>query len=251
MDILLYTHSDYFDILKIQLHYFSKYFPKDSDTYLCSNKLHDDCIYKTLLYDDTLPYASRILSCIKQLETQNPYVLIIHENDILLRYKQSFIDTIIDKMDANNIDSVELKQAPEKVYDYIKINEHVSLTKKIRCFYVYTVQPTIWLKSSIIELLSLFSDKTYRTIECVKVQTYVTNNYKTYILNDYISKQSIWYRVTQYFAFLHVTSREKLLPCTTENGLEDFIQDDHLYIQNTFLSETKRTYQKHIFAFEN
>lgn len=242
MDILIYTHSDYFDILPVQLYYFSKLFQDNSNIFLCTNK-EVDCVYTRVLYDDTLPYASRILSCIQQIQTNNTYILIIHENDALIRFDQLFIDILLNKMKEHTVDSLELKQGVSNI-DLIEVNDMIYLTHKGKwCDYKYSVQPTIWYKPSFIHLLSKFHDKTYRTIECDDVHNYVRDNLKAYSIYDTQSIQTMWYHVSNHFVFLHLTSRLLLLPCSKNNGLEPFIQDEHEYIYNNFLSNTTREKQ--------
>ena len=249
MDILIYTHSDFFDILPVQLYYFSKYFKDNTNIFLSTNKKFD-CIYTNILYDDTLPYASRILECIRKIPTNNMYILIIHENDALISFDKLFMNILLNKMKEYAIDSLELKQGDDNINLKIDINEHIYLShKNILCGYKYSVQPTIWYKSSLIQLLSMFYDKTYRTIECADVHNYVRDNLMAYYIYDTLSVQSMWHRVSKYFVFLHLTSRLLLLPCSKNNNLEPFIQDEHEYIYNNFLSNTNREKQPHIHAY--
>jgi len=250
MDIAIYSHSDFFDILEIQIECFKKIFKDTSiNIYLFTNKHCDFCPYDNLIYDDTLPYASRVLSCITQIKNNN-YILVLHENDALITFDKVFIDLLLQKMKDNNINSLELKQLDKPVNDEIIINNNISISRKT-IDYVFSVQPTIWLKLSLVNLLSKFSSLTYRTIESPDVHSYVRNNYNAYILNDRQSIQTIWYRVSKHFVFIHLTSRELLLPCSKNNGLEDFIQEEHEKIYNQFLCKNKtRKFQPHIRAFQ-
>jgi hypothetical protein len=251
MDIAIYSHSDFFDILEIQLHCFKKLFADNSiNIYLFSDKHCDFCPYNTLLYNDSLPYASRILSCINQINNNNNYILVLHENDGLIKFDKEFINILLQKMKENNINSLELKQLVEPIIEQIFVNDSISLSRKI-VGYVFSVQPTIWLKSSLVNLLNTFPTATYRTIECPNIHNYIRDNYKAYILNDTQSIQTIWYRVCKHFIFIHLTSRELLLPCSKNNGLEESIQEEHEKINNQFLSKNKvRGFQPHIYAFQ-
>lgn len=249
MDILIYTHSDYFDILPVQLYYFSKLFHDNSNIVLCTDK-EVDCIYTRVLYDDTLPYASRILSCIQQIQTNNTHILIIHENDALIRFDKLFIYILLNKIKEHAIDSLELKQGTSNIDFKIDISDDIYLSyKDTLCHYKYSVEPTIWYKASFTQLLSKFHDKTYRTIECDDVHNYVRDNLKAYSIYDNQSIQTMWYRVSKHFVFLHLTSRLLLLPCSKNNDLDPFIQDEHEYIYNNFLSNTNREKQPHIHSY--
>jgi hypothetical protein len=152
-------------------------------------------------------------------------------------------------MKEHTVDSLELKQGIDNDLK-IEVNSTFYLTYKgDRCDYKYSVQPTIWYKPSFIKLLSKFHDKTYRTIECGDVHNYVRDNLKAYSIYDTQSIQTMWYRVSKHLVFLHLTSRLLLLPCSKNNNLEPFVQDEHEYIYNNFLLNTVREKQPHIHAY--
>ena len=248
MVIAIYTHSDYFDILQIQLDYFQRNL-KDSPVkiYVFSNKVYDSCIYETLLYDDSLPYASRLLQCLEKIQCE--YMLIIHDNDILLKYNQEIIDSCVFVMKEYTIDSLELKQFQYKtpLCELIILTETLFLNRKTQGF-IYSVQPTIWKTSRFKQVLSQFPDKTYRNIECDEVNSYILENCKVYNLADSLYIQSIFYQVSEFFVFIHITFRNCLILCDKDNNLHETIQTEHENIYNTYL--VKNTSRK-FYSYED
>jgi hypothetical protein len=247
MIIAIYTHSDYFDILTIQLDYFQKIF-KDSCIKICvfSNKVFDSCVYETVIYDESLPYASRLLECLEKIQSE--YVLIIHENDILLKYNEGIIDLCINIMKRCSIDSLDLKHFThgEPMRDVIPVTETLFLNRKSIGF-IYNVQPTLWNVDSFKRVLREFSDKTYRSIECDEINHYILTKCNAYILADLSAFQSIFYKVSDIFVFIHITSCHNLIPCHINNNIHESIQKEHENIYNTYLvNNTRRKFCNYI-----
>jgi hypothetical protein len=240
--VAIYTHSDFFDILSIQLEYFSRH-TFDAKICLFSNKPYDSS-YETIIYDDSLPYASRLLYCMGQIACS--HILIIHENDILLNYEATTIHTLIKAMIEHGIDSLDLKH-DYHAQDIVVIDENLAIGKKWE--YFFCVQPTIWNKNSLANVLHMFRDRSYRMIEQEDVQKHIRENYRTYICRHKDSLQSIWYRVYKHFCFLHLTSRLLLLPCTDLNGLDPYIQKEHEYIFEKYLRGSDRETQPTAHSF--
>lgn len=245
MDIVIYTHSDFFDILQIQIDFFSKIINKNKYTVHILSDKHITCDYNVIIYDNELPYASRILSCLSKITSE--HILITHENDILLKFNESIIDTFVSTMKKNNISSIELKQSIN-ICDPIQINNTLFLSRK-NTGYIYSVQPTIWNRNGFIFLLSNFKNKTYRTIECEEINNFILKHLNTYITYTTNPVNTIWYKVTEAYYFIHLTSRLLLLPCSKNNNLDSYIQSQHEYISEKYLKNTSREFQKSIYSF--
>jgi hypothetical protein len=243
---VVYTHSDYFDILPIQLEYVKKVLGTTYPLYVFSNSNFPGCEYPTILYDDQLPYASRILSCLHVVTTD--YVVVMHENDIILSMNSEVICSLPNIMSSHNIDSVTLKHEPRGSAPVPVIPE-LSLVAKYE--YFFCVQPTLWNKSRLIELFSTFPDKIYRKIEDDDVQAYMVKHYKAYALCSTKSIPTVWYNVAPEYKFIHLTSRLLLLPCSKRNNLDPYIQSQHEYIFTKYLSSSKRGIQRSLHSYEN
>lgn len=245
LDIAIYTHSDYFDILPIQLAYFKKAVT-EARVILFTNKLYEGCDYTQILYEDRLPYAGRLLSCISQLSST--YFLLTHENDILCRVDSNTLENLIATMDEYCIDTIDLKHTSFGSHP-IHVTDELSLVKKAD--YFYCVQPSLWRRSSLQTILTKYSDRGYRQIEKDDVQEYMRETWHVRGLCATDSIQTIWYRVSPSYVFLHLTSRLLLLPCTEKNGLDPSLQREHEHIFSEYLSEATRGKQETLYSFDN
>lgn len=245
LTIAIYTHSDYFDILPIQLAYFKKVVTNATVT-LFTNTHYPDCEYAQILYDETVPYAGRLLSCISQLSST--YFLLTHENDIVCAYDSSFLESLVAKMEECGIDTIDLKHESQGS-DPIRLTDEVSLVKKAH--YFYCVQPSLWRRSSLEKILTTYSDRAYRQIENDDVQKYMVETWNVRGIVATNSIQTIWYRVSPYYTFIHLTSRLLLLPCKEENGLDPSLHKEHQEIFANYLSTSSRGIQETIYSFDN
>jgi hypothetical protein len=277
---VIYTHSSYFDIFKIQLDQIKKLFKDlEYDIYVLSDILYTTesggysskknkrynknkrkytrkintqykkkikggnghnsfgSKYKTILYDDKLPYFNRLLNCIKQINYE--YICIMHETSLLIRFNNKIIAPLIDAMKNNNIDSLDFRHGstPE-----IPIYESLYIGKKPDNFqYLFNVQPTLWRRESIIKLVSNFPNKDYRESEDSDVQNYVKLNMKPYTIfdnNNVLSTREI--RCSPTFCYLYITSFRKSINITTETKIEPFIKDEFERILKEYSIKSER-----------
>jgi hypothetical protein len=276
--ICLYSHSEYFDILKIQLHYFQKLFANTpTEIYLFVNTPYTEAIgggrrsrrstykkrrnsyrkkrkqhggsslnIKTVLYDDKIPYTGRLLHCLNQIS--NEYVLLIHDIDILVKYDAAMIQQIVDTMRKNTIDTVELKEYGDTT-DPILIKDTLSIMKKnMNEQYTFCVQPRICLRESAVKLFTAFPNNQYLTSESGEIQDYIRKHQKTYCIHDTQSIRSTRnFHCSPIFCFVHLTTHSKLIPLKDENKLDPSIQKEHEYIYSTFLKDSKREISNTIF----
>ena len=92
---IVYSHTEFLDVLLTQTHYLKAY----NNKVLLINKSDKDLSdlysnYKQVIfYDDTLPYASRILS-LSDLDLD--YILFIHDIDIVITKNDKVINHFVD-----------------------------------------------------------------------------------------------------------------------------------------------------------
>jgi hypothetical protein len=253
--IIIYSHSDVFDVLKIQLEYFSKLFSNTTqDIYLFSNTPYPPDTstdiklkYKTILYDDNNPYFTRLLSCIRQIDS--PYFIITHENDILLKFDKDIINKLVNQMEENKIDSINLQhkdnytklvnETEDKYKPEIKISETLYISKMTDDRFTFCVQPRIWKKESAINLFSALPHKPYFvSSENHDVQSYVLKNQITYII---YSINSIGKHTTlPEYSFLHITIGGKFMSCKKNDNLDEYAQTEFNNICNKYIKNGKR-----------
>ena len=94
---IVYSHTDFLDILRAQTYYLKSY----DNTILLINKSDMELSdlysnYKQVVfYDDTLPYAGRVLTL---SELNLDYALFIHDIDIVINRDHSIIEQLLEKM---------------------------------------------------------------------------------------------------------------------------------------------------------
>lgn len=224
LKFIVYSHTDYLDVLKIQTAGLKFY---NNKILLINNNSHNlEDLYKyyneVIFYDDTLPYANRLLSL---SNLKDKYVLFIHDIDIIVKKDDSILTHIQNFMDKNSIDRIDLQVRSEwdrSNKDIVKINYNdleIELRKQTNVNnYIYNVNPSIWKVSSFLDILNKFRDETYRTIENDSVMNYCRkyNIYKLYSNNPI---KCGWFSCLSFFMFIHITHKGKLLP-KTNNQLD-------------------------------
>jgi hypothetical protein len=218
MKFVVYSHSDYLDILNVQTEYMQKII--DKVLLINLNGLNLDYIYKqykeVIFYDDSKPYASRLLSLEKLLDE---YILFIHDIDILISYNIETLNSIETYMKNNHIDRIDLQvRNPWDKFNQNKIFiDSIELRKQTNeNNYIYNVNPSIWKLNSLLDVMKVFSNETYRTIECINTQLYCKkfNIYKLFS-DKYI--RCGWFSCLEFFEFIHITHHGKLLPLINNN----------------------------------
>ena len=231
--LVVYSHTDFIDILSLQ---------DGGDVLLINYNDLDLDIYsrynQIILYDDSLPYASRLLNL---LNIESKYILLLHDIDIIIHKNNSVIDKITNLMEVNNIDRVDLqfdcnppntvnwdlpcldldgntKYRNEDYDDLISPNEYG--TK-------YNVNPSLWNLKSLISVMSQFKYLSYRNIEVNRdLQSFVNlmNVYQLYSKNIV---RCGYFTCLNFFQFLHITHGGLLIPVSKDD--QDHSLSDHVY----------------------
>jgi len=245
INFIVYSHTDYKDVLNIQADYLSglghiTLFINNNDSLL------DNAEYNLLLskfhnivyYSDSEPYATRLLTCLKHIDDE--YFLFLHDIDIVLNVDFLKIMQFYDFLKLNNYDRVDLKNTFNLNSSLIiDTGDGVSLVRAEQpSDYIYNVNPSIWRKSAFVDILTTFPDKTYRNIEYGDVQQYCTkfNIFKMHSQNNI---QCGWFSCLELFKFLHISHSGKLLPLNSTNTTPDgqsysAIKDEYIGILNKY-----------------
>ena len=198
---IVYSHTSFIDALRVQTHYLNSY----ENKILLINKSDEDFTdlysnYKEVLfYDDTLPYATRLLE-LKKINLD--YALFIHDIDVIINKDDSTMEYLLNKMKEFDMDRIDLQyqnimrtsNTTGKLIDielkptgdttlHIPFqwenpkDKRFYLTKQDDVnHYIYNVNPSIWKISTFMEIMSEFKDETYRTIEIMKTQEFCKKN---------------------------------------------------------------------------
>lgn len=243
---VVYSHTEYLDILSVSTDYLKNY----KNKILLINKSNEDLssIYSeykdVIFYDDTLPYASRLLALSSVLDE---YVLFIHDIDIVIEKNDECLQYLKNYMVENKIDRLDLQARP----DWDKLNKNIvnlefnnnkiELKQQTNVNnYIYNVNPSIWKLSSLLDVMSNFKKETYRTIELIYTQRYCTK-FKVYKLYSDSPIKCGYLHCLPFFQFIHITHGGKLLP-NTHNNLDDKFTDHYNSIIKNILSKKSRLF---------
>jgi hypothetical protein len=181
--LLLYTHSEYDDILEICLKRIKKYFSGIdlrvciNDTKLITDKYSEYNISHTYQYNSEYTYHAKLASALKLIDTK--YVLLHHDNNIF--YDTVNIDTInsiIRRMSDYNMDFVRLSSSGI----YNPVISDTLLLSQITGPYYFSVFPCIWKKDILLKLC-IDLDKVYRESEDAESQEYASKLKGYYVSN--------------------------------------------------------------------
>ena len=265
--LYVYSHSDFFDILKIQIEsilslniqcdiylFINKPFMLNGGGRLRSRKTKrrvatrktmkggNNDRFKTILYDDTKPYFQRLSSCIRQLNS--PHFILIHDNDILLKCDMDFINKIVDVMNTNRIDAVRLLHEPGN--SDIHIKDTLYLTKiNDNDPYRFCVNPRLWRKESALDLYESLPQKTYKESEDKNTQDF-TKKQSIYALNDtsHIKQNSDNQRRSKYFLSFNLTRSGSIYQYNKNSETDPIIKDAYTKIKQKYLKNTKRAFRE-------
>jgi hypothetical protein len=119
MKLIIYTHTEFLDIYKIQQDHINILQNKNKidDVIIFTNKPDPYYKYKQYYYDDTTPYANRVLTCIQQVDDLDEYFILCHDNDILISYEPDILDNLKNTMIQHNIDRLNF-YCQDNEYNY-------------------------------------------------------------------------------------------------------------------------------------
>ena len=218
-----YSHSDYLDVLQIHVDHHVK---RKEKTSLIINRCevpetisahYDQIIY----YDDALPYASRIYTGVSAIE--DDFFLLMHDNDILISEKVDTMHMFATIFKHRKIDRLDLQHTPlQNVSSIINVNYEYQLTKqhyfknhpKMGTNYVYNVNPSIWKKECLLEVMKEFGNLSYRDMEQESVQEFCSKKdfYQVHCPSPHQVQRAGHFLCSDVFLFLHITHGGKFLP---------------------------------------
>lgn len=244
---VIYSHSSFSDVLKIQ-----------NDYLLINNIIEEKILFidkldsnikynfdKIIYYDDKLNYSKRLFKCLTELNT-NKYIILVHDNDIIIKKSDIDLNNLTNYMKKYNIDRIDLTHRNRiNSSNLIFFNNEINLIKNTDItFYIYNVNPSIYNPEKLIKLMNNF-DCDYRTIEHV-VQKYTLDNLNTYYIYSHSPIHGGYFEVTNIFTHLHITHGGELLPIDNNiNNLEQHLQNEYVNIINKYKFNRKIKYKLH------
>ena len=247
---VFYTHSSYSDVMNIQCHYTKKILNK----ILITDKSNDENILKefnkVFYYSDNEPYSQRLFNFL--CEITDEYIILMHDNDILIEKDDNILEKCINLMVDNNYDRIDFQvggpnQLPH--FELIPIDDekkHYLSRNNNQWNYIYNVNPSLWRVSTLKNILENFLDYDYRSIESTVVQDYCLNNdFKMFKLmgDDYITSSP--FKVLPFFQYIHITHNGNFLPINN-NSSEDIKKHYSNIVENFKLLEGNRKFDEHM-----
>ena len=267
---VVYNHTSYLNVLRAQ----TSQLKSVRNKILMINKSDEELsdIYsqyeQVIFYDDTLPYATRLLE-LKKLNLK--YILFIHDIDVVVSRDDKIINHLVVKMDELNIDRIDLQyqnihlthnttgelidielsptvegttlQTPYK-WENVDDKRFYLIKQDDVNNYIYNVNPSIWKLSTFLEIMTQFKDETYRSIELPPTQLFcfqkgyrIYKIYGPYILNGFFC-------CMPFFQFIHVTHGGKVL-ALKNNNLDGPLYDMYVSIFNKFKLKEGRGFFEH------
>lgn len=224
---IVYTHSEYLDVLKISADLLhdnnNKILLTDSSELSKQTDYKAFGFNKVFFYNDHLPYAEKLTRIFTELDFD--YVLFTHEIDIILSRDENILNKLVEWMRHKEIDRIELQisNAGGNTGDYIEISHETPVqdwceikytdlkpTKQylhehsIPGTYRYNVNPSIWNFKSFKKLLYNLNYKTYRQIESPETEEFC-KDYKIYSLHVQFPLQCGYFKCAPLYKFFHIT----------------------------------------------
>jgi hypothetical protein len=230
INYIIYGNTDYLDVLEIQTDYMVgrgslTLFLNHNDldvTHIISK--YDKIVY----YDNNDTYAKRLQSCLENIDDE--YFLLMHDIDILLNVDNIMIEKFYGFLKTTGFDRIDLKHSDNKSssliieYDENKssndwktkqpeeLGDGIYLVKQDNpANFIYNVNPSIWKKETLLEIVNTFNNKTYRTIEDMDVQQFCVK-FKIFKLYSNNKIMCGYFNCLDSFKFLHISHSGKLLP---------------------------------------
>ena len=170
-----------------------------------------------VVYDDSWTYDKKLLHIFSSIDTE--YTVLIHDNDLITSFDNTFLDSLLHTCKTNNIDrcmfGVVARDTPVKIE--ICDGHHIGKVNNIksRNFELpYDVGPSIWKVESYRAALTTIPNTHYRDIEQSSIQKYCSTNLNMYGFLTHASEKTSYVIGRPFchkFQFLHIFIRRQLM----------------------------------------
>ena len=254
--LVIYSHSEYNDILEIATKFLKSYKNKIllTDNNFKKTEYDNDYI-EIIKYDDKQPYGSRLLN-LKNIK--DDVILFMHETDVLIKYDVNILNSLKQYIIDNKIDKIELQHCawpPAKIplkQTYNMDNKEIFFNELCNLyridnpkFFVYNVNPTIWRKESFLDIMKHFNGYNYRKMESIEVQNYTASKFNCFSLKCEKYVKCAHFTCPLFFQFIHLTHYGKF--ARLKDKFYDNKEFKHLNDSYLLDSEMYDIYMKEIY----
>ena len=168
-------------------------------------------------YDQNLNFSRRLLQIIPEINSD--YILFVPDVDIILNLNVSVLNTYVEIMKEHNIDRVNTAvfDGSEQIHknNYGLCNLNKTLKQKSNHFVPIDCSPTIWKKTTWLDILNKFIDTNYNSWDLdKKLINYCKNNINCYGI-QYTKNLTLKYNrgltMSVDLSFLHITAKGRFL----------------------------------------
>ncbi|HBY70364.1 MAG TPA: hypothetical protein DEG69_22945 [Flavobacteriaceae bacterium] len=266
MNYVVFSHTEFSDILKVQTDYLKDiedkflFINKASNHQSCGSPFLNDLYsnYKDVIYyDDSLPYAGRIINCLTQLQQKHEieFCLFLHDIDIVFDKDDEILNNCLEIMKKFDVHRIDLQYNPKhenKDEQLINVktleseNDFISgsfyTRKDSTGNYAYNVNPSIWKIDYFLNLLKIDSNLGYRQIESdSRLQEYAKKVVNAHKITSNIEHavHCGYFTCLPFFVFFHITHGGKLAPIDRD---EEYFHRYRQFGENHF--NVKQEYYK-------
>ena len=232
MKFIVFTHSSYNDIYKINQDHLLKLDISHEDIVIFTDKQDSMYIFKTYIYDDSKLYHNRIKECFEQIEdkTEYGYFIFFHDNDIFLSLDMKKIEKLKKLMIQNDLSRIQfnLYSIPEHMKEdnrceecYYRhpckihsnkfvVDDDISILEN-KGYYVYSVSTSMWRLNSYLDIIYNTLDCDYYEVETPANSYFILKGYKCYSIiskfyNNYFNRI-----YSSCINIIHLTCRGKFI----------------------------------------
>jgi hypothetical protein len=157
---IVYSNSDYFDVLEIFLDEQKKYNINVDDIIIFSDKQYLN--YNCIIYDNNQSYAERLIYCLSNIKDE----IILYQHEDMFLYSHPNINKLnnyLNFLQENKYSFIRLCRTGSCILNKTSINSLFEIDKSSNDF--FAVQPTLWKVKDFIKFLSNSKDSSIWELE--------------------------------------------------------------------------------------
>ena len=218
LTVLCFCHSEYSEVWEAYFNYVQKTMKNVSTVMAVNSKPFADTFFSQhptlrpqiiLEYYEKESIPQRLLKILPQLQTE--FVLYLSDNNILTHVDHSSLSKILLWLHEKQYDTMQFVGGPE-TYGFETIADSI-VVKPSYDSYPFSFLPSIWRVTSMYQMMGLFQNSSYRSIE-LDVQPFLRATMKCFRPACLGSTKTcnLYNKMEPYFEFMHVLGSRQWVP---------------------------------------